>query len=72
MPKYKVLAKCYINDKICNEGEIIEYSGSVKNAEGKGGKHLLPLDAPAPKGKKGKEEKTEEVDPSLEASKSEV
>lgn len=27
MPKYKVLAKSYINNTIVEEGEIVEYNG---------------------------------------------
>ena len=29
MPKYKVIQKSYINNKIVEEGEIVEYDGEV-------------------------------------------
>lgn len=29
MPKYKVLQKSFINNRICEEGDIVEYEGDV-------------------------------------------
>lgn len=31
MPKYKVLQKSYINNKIVEEGEIVEFDGDVSD-----------------------------------------
>jgi len=62
MPKYKVLAKCCINNRLYEEGEVVDYEGSIVNSSGKKAKHLeLIEEAPAKvqKSKQQKEDKEE-------------
>lgn len=47
MPKYKVLAKSFINNSIVEEGDIVDY-------DGKPGSNLELVEGDKPKGKGGK------------------
>ena len=50
MPQYKLLAKHFINNRLYEEGEIVEFDGKAGSAM-----ELIEEDKPAPKGKgKGK------------------
>jgi len=51
--RYRVLEKSFINGRICEEGDIVEY-------DGKAGKALEPIkDVPKAKGKKPEVEEAE-------------
>lgn len=59
MPKYKVLAKSFINNSIVEEGDIVDY-------DGKPGSNLELVEGDKPKAKGGKKSAEAEVSSSEE------
>lgn len=67
MPKYKVLAPCLIDNFYYEEGKIVEYNGSIINAQKKPAAHLELIEEKGKSKKGGKKEEEETESESQES-----